>query len=135
MTKWAMPSFLITLISMVAIALNNKFGWHLSPEQLIASIALAVNFVGVTLIADIAKIKRGEMPNFNSTKLVTMVIALVIIGFSDYVGIHLDEESVWFIAGSAGAFITGKGIRDIAKRKEVEPVGNTQHTDTIESNR
>jgi hypothetical protein len=118
--KWVMPSFLTTIISIIAIGLNNRFGWHLSPDQLIASIGLAINFVGITLLADIAKIRRGEMPNFNSTKLFTLLFALLMIGFGDYVGIRLDDESVWFIAGTAAAFITGKGIKDIMQRKETE---------------
>lgn len=110
--KWAMPSFLTTLISIVAIALNNRFGWHLSPEQLIASVGLTINFVAVTMASDIAKLKRGERPNLNSTKLFTLMFSCLIIGFSDYIGIELDTESVWFIAGVAAAFITGKGIKD-----------------------
>lgn len=127
--KWVMPSFLTTIISIIAIALNNRFGWHLSPDKLIASIGLAINFVGITLLADIAKIRRGETPNFNSTKLFTLLFALLMIGFSDYFGIRLDEESVWFIAGTAAAFITGKGIKDIVQQKEVVNSGSGVHAE------
>lgn len=116
--KWVMPSFLTSLISIIAIACNNKFGWHLSPDKLIASVALSINFVGVSVVTDIAKLKRGEIPNLNSTKLFTLLFACLMIGFSDYIGIELDEESVWFIAGTAAAFITGKGIKDIIQTKQ-----------------
>lgn len=118
MSKWVMPSFLTSLISILAIACNNKFGWHLSPDKLIASVALSINFVGVTVITDIAKFRRGEIPNINSTKLFTLLFACLMIGFSDYIGIELDEESVWFIAGTAAAFITGRGIKDIIQTKQ-----------------
>ena len=137
MSKWIMPSFLTSLISIVAIACNNKFGWHLSPDKLIASVALSINFVGVTVFTDIAKLRRGEIPNINSTKLFTLLFACLMIGFSDYIGIQLDEESVWFIAGTSAAFITGKGIKDIIQQKQNggTPIVDTQRADTFESNR
>lgn len=130
--KWMMPSFLVSIITMIAVSLNQKFLWHLDPQQIVASVTVAVNFVGITLLADIAKIKRGEMPNFNSTKLFTLLFALLLIGFGEYLGIQLDDESVWIIAGSAAAFITGKGIRDIAQKKDGETVA--KRTNTFESN-
>lgn len=131
--KWIMPSFLTSLISIIAIGLNNKFLWHLDPDKLIASIGLTVNFVIVTLAGDIAKIKRGEKPNFNSTKLFTLLFACLVIGFSEYVGIQLDTESVWWIAGTAAAFITGKGVKDYLEVKK----GGVMSGDTIpiESNK
>lgn len=120
MNKWLMPSFLTSIISIIAITLNNKFGWHLSPDKLIASVGLTINFVIVTMSADIAKMKRGERPNFNSTKLFTLLFACLTLGFADYMGLELNTEDVLFIAGSAAAFITGKGIRDmVAAKKEV----------------
>lgn len=119
MSKWAMPSFLTTIISIIAISLNNRLGWHLSPDKLIASTGLAINFVGVSILADIAKLRRGEKPNLNSTKLFTMLFACLIIGFSEYIGIKLDEESVWFIAGAAAAFISTKGIKDALEQKKL----------------
>lgn len=126
--KWVMPSFLVSIISIVAIALNNKFGWNLRPDQLIASCGLAVNFVAVTMAADIAKMKRGQRPNINSTKLFALLFSCLVIGFSDYIGIDLDVESVWFIAGSAAAYITGKGIRDsVAVKKEGKQYANGGH--------
>lgn len=115
--KWTMPSFLVSIITMVAIALNQRFLWNLDPQQIIASVTVAVNFIAVALVADIAKIKRGEKPNLNSTKLFTMLFALLLIGFSEYIGIQLDDESVWWIAGTAAAFITGKGLKDIVQLK------------------
>lgn len=118
MSKWTMPSFMVTIISIIAIACNNKFGWHLSPDKLIASVGVTVNFVLVTMANDIAKLKRGEMPNWNSTKLVTLLFTCIVIGFSQYIGIELDVEEVAFIAGSAAAFITGKGIRDMIQAKQ-----------------
>jgi hypothetical protein len=134
--KWIMPSFLTSLISIIAISLNNKFLWHLDPDKLIASIGLTVNFVIVTLAGDIAKIKRGEKPNFNSTKLFTLLFACSVIGFSEYIGIDLDQESVWWIAGVAAAFITGKGIKDAVEVKKGETiVVNTPPTNTFESNK
>lgn len=137
MSKWVMPSFLTSLISILAIACNNKFGWHLSPDKLIASVALSINFVGVTVFTDIAKLKRGEIPNLNSTKLFTLLFACLMIGFSDYIGIELDQESVWFIAGTAGAFITGKGIKDIIQDKQNGGATNepTQPTTFISNNK
>lgn len=127
MNKWLMPSFLTSIIGIIAISLNNKFGWHLSPEKLIASTALTINFVLVTMSADIAKMKRGEKPNFNSTKLFALLFACIVIGFSDYVGIELNSEDVWYIAGAAATFMTGKGIRDIiSARKENEVNANPQ---------
>ena len=119
MTKWIMPSFLTSLLSIIAISLNNKLGWHLSPDKLIASVGLTINFVIVTMSADIAKMKRGERPNWNSTKLFTLLFACLMIGFSQYMGIELDTEEVLFIAGAAAAFITGKGIRDSVQAKQV----------------
>lgn len=116
--KWVMPSFLVSFITMIAITLNQKFLWHLDPSQIIASISLAVNFVGVTIVNDIAKMKRGENPNWNSTKLFTLLFALLIIGFSEYAGIELDDQSVWYVAAAAAAFITGKGIKDNIQAKE-----------------
>lgn len=118
MTKWIMPSFLTSLLSIIAISLNNKLGWHLSPDKLIASVGLTINFVIVTMSADIAKMKRGERPNWNSTKLFTLLFACLMIGFSQYMGIELDTEEVLFIAGAAAAFITGKGIRDSVQAKQ-----------------
>lgn len=135
--KWVMPSFLTSLLSIIAIACNNKFGWHLSPDKLIASVALSINFVGVSVVTDIAKLKRGEIPNLNSTKLFTLLFACLMIGFSDYVGIELDDESVWFIAGTAAAFITGKGIKDIIQTKQEGVASNepTQPTTFISNNK
>lgn len=124
MSKWMMPSFLTSILSIIAITLNNKFGWHLSPDKLIASVALTINFVIVTMSADIAKMKRGERPNFNSTKLFTLLFACVAIGFTDYMGLELNPEDVLFIAGSAAAFITGKGIRDMVQNKQQGGVQN-----------
>lgn len=135
MTKWAMPSFLTSLISMVAIALNDRFLWHLEPDKLIASVSLTINFILVTLAGDIAKIKRGEMPNFNSTKLFTLLFSCIVIGFSDYIGIELDSESVWWIAGVAAAFITGKGIKDAMPKKGEPIVVNQKPTNTFESHK
>lgn len=126
--KWVMPSFLTSLLSIIAIACNNKFGWHLSPDKLIASVGLTINFVIVTMSADIAKMKRGERPNWNSTKLFTLVFACLMIGFSQYMGIDLDTEEVLFIAGAAAAFITGKGIRDSVQAKQD---GGTSNGPTI----
>ncbi|UKS25014.1 hypothetical protein LOZ80_25900 [Paenibacillus sp. HWE-109] len=135
--KWVMPSFLTSLISILAIALNNKFGWHLSPDKLIASVALSINFVGVSVFTDIAKLRRGEIPNLNSTKLFTLLFACLMIGFSDYIGIQLDDESVWFIAGTAAAFITGKGIKDIIQTKQEGAAVNvtTESTNYISNNK
>jgi hypothetical protein len=119
-----MPSFLTSILTIVAIALNNKFGWHLSPDKLIASVALTINFVLVTLSADIAKLKNGERPNFNSTKLFTLVFSCLMIGFSSYIGIDLNTEEVIIISGAAAAFITGKGIKDIVQTKQSGGVTN-----------
>lgn len=113
-----MPSFLVTIITVIAITLNKRFLWDLDPQQIIASVSLAVNFVGVTIISDIAKLKRGESPNWNSTKLFTLLFVLLIVGFSEYVGIQLDDADIWWIAGTAAAFITGKGIKDIMQVKQ-----------------
>jgi hypothetical protein len=113
-----MPSFLITLITMAAVALNEKFLWHLSPTQLIASITVAVNFVGVSIWKDIVILRNGGKPTINSTKLVTTLLALAIIGFSSYIGIDLDTESVWMVAGAAAAFITGRGLQDFVEMKK-----------------
>lgn len=118
MSKWVMPSFLVSLIGMVAITLNHKFLWNLDPEKLVASVALTVNFVLVTIGADLAKMRRGEKANFNSTKLVTLLIATGIIGFSEYVGIELSEEDILWISGIAATFITTKGVRDIVTFKK-----------------
>lgn len=127
MSKWTMPSFLVSIITMAAIALNQKFLWHLDPQQIVASVTLAVNFVLVTIINDIAKMKRGESANWNSTKLFTLLFALIIIGFSEYVGIPLNDEDVWWIAGAAATFITGKGIKDIIQQKGVSTHEHTQY--------
>lgn len=116
--KWTMPSFLVTIITVIAIALNKRFLWDLDPQQIIASVSLAVNFVGVTIISDIAKMRRGESPNWNSTKLFTLLFVLLIVGFSEYVGIQLEDTDIWWIAGTAAAFITGKGIKDIVQTKQ-----------------
>lgn len=118
MSKWTMPSFLVTVITMVAIALNNRFLWNLDPQQIIASVSLAVNFIGVTVITDIAKMRRGESPNWNSTKLFTLIFALLIVGFSEYIGIQLEDADIWWISGAAAAFLTGKGVRDIIQNKQ-----------------
>jgi hypothetical protein len=134
MNKWIMPSFLTSLISIIAIALNNKFGWHMSPDKLIASVGLTINFVIVTMSADIAKMKRGERPNWNSTKLFTLLFACLMIGFSQYMGIELDTEEVLFIAGAAAAFITGKGIRDAVQAKQEVKTDVTQEPTTFISN-
>jgi hypothetical protein len=134
MNKWIMPSFLTSLISIIAIALNNKFGWHLSPDKLIASVGLTINFVIVTMSADIAKMKRGERPNWNSTKLFTLLFACLMIGFSQYMGIELDTEEVLFIAGAAAAFITGKGIRDSVQAKQEVKINVTTEPTTFISN-
>lgn len=137
MTKWTMPSFLVTIITIIALSLNKKFLWHLDVQQIIASVSLAVNFVGVTILSDIAKLRRGEMPNWNSTKLFTLIFALIIVGFSEYVGINLDDADIWWVAGMAGAFITGKGLRDAIQSKQEGATTNviTQRTNTFESNR
>ena len=103
---------------MVAIALNNRFLWNLDPQQIIASVSLAVNFIGVTVITDIAKMRRGESPNWNSTKLFTLIFALLIVGFSEYIGIQLEDADIWWISGAAAAFLTGKGVRDIIQNKQ-----------------
>lgn len=129
--KWMMPSFLTSLIGMIAIALNDKFLWELDPNKLIASVGLTINFVVMTLSADIAKVKRGEKPSINSTKLATLIIACLLIGFSDYLGITLDEESVWWIAGTAAAFITTRGLRDIVQKKKEEEVPVHEPTQSI----
>jgi hypothetical protein len=102
---------------MIAIACNNRFGWHLNPTQLIASIGLSVNFVGVAIVNDIAKMKKGEPVNWGSTKLFTLVFACLIIGFASYLDIELSDEEVWYIAGAAAAYITGRGIKDFLKTK------------------
>jgi NADH:ubiquinone oxidoreductase subunit 6 (subunit J) len=112
-----MPSFLTSLIGMLAVTLNNKFLWNLEPEKLVASVGLTINFVIVTLGSDIAKMKRGEKPNWNSTKLVTLLVACLLIGFTDYVGIELSDEDIWWISGIAASFITVKGARDIVANK------------------
>lgn len=116
--KWTMPSFLVTIITVIAITLNKRFLWDLEPQQIIASVSLAVNFVGVTIISDIAKMKRGESPNWNSTKLFTLFFVLLIVGFSEYIGLPLEDADIWWVAGSAAAFITGKGIKDIIQNKQ-----------------
>lgn len=89
------------------------------------------------MVTDIAKLKRGEIPNLNSTKLFTLLFACLMIGFSDYIGIELDEESVWFIAGTAAAFITGKGIKDIIQTKQEGDAqnGSSELTTFISNNK
>lgn len=135
--KWTMPSFLVTIITVIAITLNKRFLWDLEPQQIIASVSLAVNFVGVTIISDIAKMRRGESPNWNSTKLFTLVFVLLIVGFSDYVGIQLDDADIWWIAGAGAAFITGKGVKDLLFVRQTggTTIVTTQRTNTFESNR
>jgi hypothetical protein len=123
-----MPSFIISIITMIAVVLNDKFLWNLNPTQLIASITLAVNFVGVSIWKDIVILKNGGKPTINSTKLVATLFALLIIGFSDYVGIELDTESVWWVAGIAAAFVTGKGVQDWIEMKKGGAINEpTQH--------
>jgi hypothetical protein len=134
--KWTMPSFLVTIITVIAITLNKRFLWDLDPQQIIASVSLAVNFVGVTIISDIAKMRRGESPNWNSTKLFTLLFVLLIVGFSEYVGIQLEDADIWWIAGMGAAFITGKGIKDlIPNKQEVSTVEPTQPTTFISNNK
>jgi hypothetical protein len=133
--KWTMPSFLVTIITVIAITLNKRFLWDLDPQQIIASVSLAVNFVGVTIISDITKMRRGESPNWNSTKLFTLLFVLLIVGFSEYVGIQLEDTDIWWVAGAAAAFITGKGIKDIITDKQgVQTSVNTQSF-TIDNDR
>ena len=118
MEKWFDPKFITGLIAMAAIALNNKFMWQLDQTALIASIGLSVNFIIMQLAEDIQRIKNGQKPTWNSTKLATMFIACIIIGFSQYLGINLADDAIWTIAGVAGAIITGKGVRDVVAAKQ-----------------
>lgn len=113
MNKYVDPKFITGIVTIIAVALNNKFGWHLDPEKLVASVALSINFIVVQILVDV---KTGK-PSLNSTKFVTMIFACVVIGFSSYLDIDLEEESIWWIAGTAAAFITGKGVKDIVTQK------------------
>lgn len=134
MNKWFDPKFIAGLITMAAVALNKKFVWNLNEIELAASIGVTVNFIVVQLAEDIQKLKNGEKPTWNSTKLATTFVACGIIGFTQYAGIELDTEDVLWIAGIAGALITGKGIKDIraAKMKGGTEIVNNNNTDTYD---
>ncbi|MFF2156049.1 hypothetical protein ACFVVQ_12105 [Paenibacillus chitinolyticus] len=118
MSKWISPQFITGVVTMVAIALNNRFGWHISPDKLVAAVVVAVNFIVAQIMVDIQKMKNGEKPTFNSTKFVTMFIACTALGFSQYLGIELSEQEVIALATTAAAFITAKGVRDISNEKK-----------------
>ncbi|UVI31225.1 hypothetical protein [Paenibacillus spongiae] len=126
MSKYLDPKFIAGLIAMAAITLNRKFLWNLDEIELTASIGVTVNFIIVQLAEDIQKMKNGEKPSWNSTKLVTMFVACGIIGFTQYAGFELETEDVLWVAGIAAAVITGKGIKDIkeAKMNGVTPIAN-----------
>ncbi|GCL71814.1 hypothetical protein PN4B1_17190 [Paenibacillus naphthalenovorans] len=126
MNKYIEPKFITGLITMAAITLNNKFGWHLDEVELGASIAVAVNFIVAQITVEI---RNGKKPTWNSTKFVTMFVACLLIGFTQYVGIELDTESVLWIAGVAASVINLKWIQDI--RKVGEQSGNSYTTESF----
>ncbi|MGX4584071.1 hypothetical protein [Paenibacillus chitinolyticus] len=129
MSKWVDPKFVTGVVTMIAIALNNRFGWHVSPDKLVAAVVVAGNFIIAQISVDIQKMKNGEKPTFKSAKFVTMIIACTIIGFSQYLGIELSEQEVIALAGAAITVITAKWVRDVAiekkKASDIQAEGNT----------
>jgi hypothetical protein len=138
MKKFLDPKWITTVFTMFAIAINNKFGWGLSELELGASIAVSVNFIWAQLAVDFAKMKNGEEVKWSKTKFATMVFACVLLGFTQYVGIDLDTEDIFWITGVAMAFISGKGLKDIievkTRKKEATSDDSTYRTpiDTAE---
>ncbi|ASS66202.1 hypothetical protein [Paenibacillus sp. RUD330] len=118
MSKFANAQFITTVITMAAIALNNKFAWHLNAIELGASIAVSVNFIFAQIMVDIQKIKAGQQVKFSKTKFATLLISCGIIGFTQYIGFELSTEDVLWIAGIAMAFISGKGFKDVIETKK-----------------
>jgi hypothetical protein len=137
MRKFLDPKFITAIFTMFAIAVNKKLGWNLDEVELGASIAVSVNFIFAQLLVDIQKQKNGETVKWSKTKFATLIIACIIIGFTQYVGIELDTEEIMWIAGVAMAFITGKGIKDVwemkAKPKQVEVTDHAKYSDTSDA--
>lgn len=118
MSKFTDPKFITAVITMAAIALNNKFGWHLNAVELGASIAVSVNFIFAQLMVDIQKIKAGQQVKFSKAKFTILIISCGLIGFTQYIGFELSTEDVLWIAGVAMAFISGKGFKDVVESKQ-----------------
>lgn len=127
MNKYIEPKFITGIVTMLAIALNNRFGWSLDPVELGASIAVAVNFIVAQIVLEM---KNGNKPTWNSTKFITMFLACFIIAISEYLGLDLDTESVLGIAGVAAGVINLKWIQDTRKGGQVnELTQNSASTD------
>ncbi|MVP00339.1 hypothetical protein [Paenibacillus lutrae] len=118
MSKWIDPKFITVIASVIAVYLNKIFGWHISIDKLVASIFIVGNFLVMQIIIDIQKMKNGEKITFNSTKFFTAAIACLILFFSEYLGIPIDEQEVMVIAGLVMAYITAKGAKDVSFQKQ-----------------
>ncbi|MFB7817432.1 hypothetical protein ACFC0X_25085 [Paenibacillus chitinolyticus] len=118
MSKWVDPKFVTVIASLIAVFINKNFGWQVSTDKLVAAIIIIGNFLVAQIAVDIQKIKNGEKITFNSTKFVTVVISCLILGFSEYLGIPINEEEVFLLTGLVATYITAKAVKDVANEKK-----------------
>lgn len=120
--KWLKPEFLTFVVGAVVVLLNDRFGWGLTPEGVIA---FFVTIGGYLIQQGIVNVKRGEDGAFSgisvsSRKLIFTLVGALLIGLNEAMELGFGQEAVWTVAGLVTGYNALEGARD-AKKADPEP--------------
>lgn len=112
--KWLKPEFLTFVVGAVVVILNDRFGWGLSQEGVIAFFVTIGSYL---LQQGIVNVKRGEDGAFaglsvNSRKLIFTLVGALMIGLNEALQLGFGAESIWMVAGLVTGYNAVEGARD-----------------------
>jgi len=121
--KWLKPEFLTFVVGAVVVLLNDRYGWGLTTEGVIAFFG---TIGGYFLQQGIVNVIRGADGAFaglsvNSRKLIFTLVGALFIGLNEALQLGFGHEAVWTVAGLVTGYNTLEGVKD-AKAAAALPV-------------
>lgn len=118
--KWLKPEFITFAVGAVVVILNDRFGWGLTPEGVIA---FFVTVGGYLLQQGIVNIKRGQPLSFkglsvNSRKLIFTLVGALFIGLNEAMQLGFSQDVVWVVAGIITGYNAIEGTKDVQEAKQ-----------------
>lgn len=115
MMKWFKPEFLTFVVGAIVVVLNERFGWGLTPEGMIAFFATVGGYL---LQQGIINLKADGKSAFagiklNSRKLFFTLIGALFIGLNEVMELGFGHEVIWTVAALVTGYNAAEGAKDV----------------------
>lgn len=111
--KWFKPEFLVFVVGAVVVVLNDRFGWGLTQEGVVAFFVAVGGYLLQQGIINLKTDGKGAFAGIkiNSRKLIFTLVAAAFIGLNELMELGYSQEVIWTVA----ALVTGYNVAEGAK--------------------